>query len=226
MNIILQIVIGYILADLAAGIFHWFEDSYLDYCIDIPVISDIAKDNEMHHYFPRSIVSYTYLENMYVTFPSTIILLLILYSVNKSLFKYVYLIGSFAFFSITSNLIHRFAHMRECENYKVITFLQNTGILSSHKNHSIHHLESKSNYCVISDYNNYILDTIQFWRGLEYIIFIVTGIQPNKKLGYNQYREIQNHMHENAKLECPVKPTKEDIIELQGILKRYKNCDC
>jgi energy-converting hydrogenase Eha subunit G len=112
MNIILQIVIGYILADLAAGIFHWFEDSYLDYCIDIPIISDIAKDNEMHHYFPRSIVSYTYLENMYVTFPSTIILLLILYSVNKSLFKYGYLIGSFAFFSITSNLIHRFAHMR------------------------------------------------------------------------------------------------------------------
>jgi len=226
MNNFLQIIIGYILADLVTGIFHWVEDSYLDYCIDVPIISDIAKDNELHHYFPRTILSYSYLENMYVTFPLTIIFLLILYLLNKSLFKYVYLIASFAFFSITSNLIHRLSHMRECENLRVITFLQNLGILSSHKTHQVHHLESKSKYCPISEYNNYILDYIQFWRALEHIIFIVTGIQPNKKHGYNEYREIQNHMHENAKLDCPDKPTKEDIIELKSILKRYKNCGC
>ena len=84
MNIILQIIIGFLIADLLAGIFHWFEDTYLDYCIDVPILSDIAKDNELHHYFPRTILSYSYLENMYVTFPLTIVFLLILYLLNKS----------------------------------------------------------------------------------------------------------------------------------------------
>jgi hypothetical protein len=224
MNIILQIIIGFFLADVITGIFHWFEDSYLDYCIDIPILSGIAKDNEMHHYFPRSIISYSYWENINVTFPLTVSILFILYLLNKSLFKHVYLIASFAFFSIISNLLHRFSHMRECENNQVINFLQSTGILCPHKHHSIHHIKDAEKYCIITVYCNYILDSIYFWRALEYTIFLFTGIQPSRK-PYNDYYIIQNHMHENAKLKCPDKPTKKDIDELKYILKHYKNCN-
>ena len=35
-----------------------------------------------------------------------------------------------------------------------------------------------NNYCVLSNYTNYILDTISFWRYIEYIIYILIGWKP------------------------------------------------
>ena len=225
MNFILQIILAFLLADFITGIFHWFEDTYLDYCIDIPFISDIAKDNDMHHYFPRSIVAYSYWENTYVNLILAVILLLIIYAINKNFFiNNIYFILLVAFFCVISNICHKFSHMRDCENSQFVIFLQKTGILASHKFHSVHHQTSLTRYCPVSVYNNYILDFIYFWRILEYIIFLLTGITPSRN-EYDKYKAIHNHMHENTKLECPKKPTKEDIDELKLILKKYRTCN-
>jgi hypothetical protein len=115
--------------------------------------------------------------------------------------------------------------MRPCELNPFILSIQNTGLLCSHEHHRIHHITSKEKYCVICEYNNYILDYINFWRFLEYIIYISTGVKPSKKIAYNDFYEIQNHLHENAKLPCPKKPTKEDIIYLNNELIKYKKCN-
>lgn len=225
MNIILQIILAYLLADFFTGVFHWFEDSYLDYCISIPFISDIAKDNDMHHYFPRSTLLYSYWENTRLNLIITIIVLLIIYAINKKfVINNIYFMLTFAFFSVISNICHRFSHMRDCENSQFVIFLQKIGILSSHTYHSVHHETSTSRYCPISIYNNYILDYIYFWRILEYIVFLLTGITPSRN-EYNKYKSIHNHMHENAKLKCPKKPTKEDIDELKVLLEKYRKCN-
>ena len=89
-HIILQIIIGFALADILTGAGHWFEDTYLDYCIDTPIIGSISKDNELHHYFPRSIIAYSYLDNISIALPVTILLLFILYFINKKVFDYKY----------------------------------------------------------------------------------------------------------------------------------------
>jgi hypothetical protein len=73
------------------------------------------------------------------------------------------------------------------------------------------------------EYSNHVLDSLYFWRILEIIIFLLTGIKPHRRQSYDSY-PIQNHMHENAKLICPDTPTKEDIKELERKLKIYKNC--
>ena len=224
MNIFLQIIFGFLLADFLTGVFHWIEDSYLHYCIDIPFIGEIAKDNELHHYFPRAMLSYSYWETIQVTLLITVVVLTILYPICKPFFmKNIYFISSFAFFSATSSVIHRFSHMRECESNKLIFFLQKIGILCSHKFHSLHHKNSHTKYCPIFEYNNYILDYTHFWRGLEYIVFVCSGIKPYRN-DIDQYHVIYNHMHENSKLECPDIPTKEDVDRLKYILKTYKNC--
>ena len=225
MKIILQIILAYLLADFFSGVFHWFEDSYLDYCTSIPFISDIAKDNDMHHYFPRSTLVYSYWENTRVNLIITIIVLLIIYAINKKfVINNIYFMLTFAFFSVISNICHRFSHMRDCENSQFVIFLQKIGFLSSHTYHSVHHETSIIRYCPISIYNNYILDYIYFWRILEYIVFLLTGITPSRN-EYNKYKSIHNHMHENAKLECPKKPTKEDIDELKVLLDKYRKCN-
>ena len=225
MNIILQIILAFLLADFITGIFHWIEDTYLDYCIDIPFISDIAKDNDMHHYFPRSIVAYSYWENTRVNLILGVIMLVVIYAVNKNFFvNNICFVLIFTFFAVISNVCHRFSHMRDCENSQTVIFLQKIGILSSHTYHSVHHETSLTRYCPISVYNNYILDSIYFWRILECIVFLLTGITPSRNQ-YNKYKSIHNHMHENAKLECPKKPTKEDIDELKLLLEKYRKCN-
>ena len=222
--IIFQLIMGFFMADLLAGFLHWFEDTYLDYCINLPIIGEFAKDNEMHHYFPRSILAYSYLENIYFTMPITIMLILILYLVNKSIFyKYIYFIGSFGFFAATSNLIHRFTHMRDCETNDLMKFFQRYGIFCSHEHHKTHHELIDQKYCVITEYNNYILDNVHFWRGLEHIIYFITGIKPNRKKAPNEY-EIQTSLHKNAKLKCPDTPTKEDVEYLKKMLSQNMNC--
>jgi hypothetical protein len=224
-NTILQILIGFILADIISGTFHWFEDTYLDYCIDIPIISEIAKDNEMHHYFPRTLLAYSYLENIQISILITLTIIFLLFLIlKKSLFKYPYFITSLIFFIINANIFHRFSHMRDCENNYIVILLQKTGILCSHKFHSIHHTKIDEKYCVISEYTNIFLDSIYFWRFLEYIIYLFTNIKPNRKQSYDDYYKIHNYMHENAKLECPDRPTKKDIYELSQKLKLYKKC--
>jgi len=223
-SIFLQIIIGFIIADILTGAFHWFEDSYLDYCIDIPILSDIAKDNEMHHYFPRSMLAYSYFEHITYSLPLTLIIIGLFIIIDRSILKYPFFLFSFGIFSIFSNVFHRFSHMRECENHLIVNLLQKTGILCSHKHHSLHHTKVSGKYCVISEYNNYILDTLNFWGFLEYIIFLVFQIQPKQKQSYDDYYLIQNKMHFNSRLECPDTPTIDDINELKENLYKYMNC--
>jgi len=223
-NIIIQILLGFILADIVGGIFHWFEDTYLSYCINIPFLNKIAVKNEMHHYFPRSIVAKSYLENISTTVLILLIFLPLIYLFYRINRNYIYFIISFLFFISISNVIHRFSHMRDCEKNNFIILLQKSGILCSSEHHKIHHEGSNQKYCVISEYNNYILDNIYFWRILEYVIYQLTSIKPDRKPGYDDYYKIHNYMHENAKLPCPKKPSKEDLELLKYKLKNYMNC--
>jgi hypothetical protein len=225
MHPIVQVIIGYLLADIISGGLHWFEDTYLSYCSDIPILSDIAKDNELHHYFPRSMLAYSYLDHISVTGPVTLLVMIGVYILNPQLiFKYPWLALSFVVFGVSANIIHRFSHMRDCENHFIVRYLQSLGIFASHTHHSIHHRNSNGGYCVISEYSNMVLDTVGFWDGLEYIVFICTGISPEKKLGYDSYSAIHTHMHENAKLSCPKTPTMDDVELLNEKLRKFKQC--
>ena len=223
MNLFLQIIIGYILADFLAGFVHWFEDTYLDYNSNIPFLNEISKHNELHHYFPRTIVSYSYLENIISPLVILLIIFLLIFIFSsKSLSTYPFLYASFFLFGLFSNVIHKFSHMRECELPVIILFLQNIGVLCSHSIHREHHVvNNSSKYCVISPYLNPILDEIGFWRFIENIIYFITGIEPNRKGKYNDYEEIHTYIHENAKQDCPDVPTKNEINMLFETLDEY-----
>ena len=225
-SVIFQIICGFVFADLGGGVFHWFEDTYLDYCNNLPILGQIAKDNEMHHYFPRSILSYSYYENVSSSIPIVVAGFLLILLIDRSTFaKYPYFWTSFFLFSLFANLLHRFSHSRECENNSVILSLQKTGLLCSHEHHKMHHDKIKEKYCVISQCNNYWLDAFGFWRILEWIIYSITGVLPNRKPSYKDYYAIHTELHDNAKLECPVKPSTHNVSILANKLRQYKSCD-
>jgi hypothetical protein len=223
MNPAIQIFLGYIMADFLGGFFHWFEDTYLDYDSKIPLFNGISKHNEMHHYFPRTIVGYSYFENISTTLPIIAALfLIIVYFYPKSVSQNPYFYASLFIFGTLTNVFHRLSHMRECELPSIILFLQNIGLLCSHTFHRTHHTQNNDSvYCPISTYLNLFLDNIGFWRFLENIIYFITGVKPNRKPKYEEYKEIQTHLHENAKMECPDVPTRDDIDKLIIILDEY-----
>jgi hypothetical protein len=222
---LLQILVAFLLADIMGGMIHWAEDSYLDYWVDLPILDSIARDNELHHYFPRSLLSYSYLEHMTYTLPIVTLFLFVVYLLYPKLFfLYPYFVVTFFVFSACINIIHRFSHLRDCETNPFLKQLQKWGIFCSHEHHSIHHIKVDQKYCGIFEYNNYLLDALHFWRGLEYMVFLLTGLIPTRKIRYEDYAEIHTHLHENAKLKCPDLPTREEVKELEEILKQYKKC--
>jgi hypothetical protein len=225
MFILFQIIIGLLLADILAGIAHWVEDTYIDYCSTFPGLSEIARYNELHHYFPRAMLKHSYFENMKENLIIVFILFILFYlCIPKTMIRYPYLFIPMYLFASTSSLFHRFSHERECEMPSVIFKLQSLGILVSHEHHRQHHISSDIKYCPIFSITNYILDPIYFWRFLEKMISLF-GITPSKKSNYNHYKPIQNYMHEDAKSECPKRPTAEDLDELFDNLDNFMKCD-
>ena len=186
-QIILQIILGFYLVEFFGGMLHWFEDSYLNYCTNIPILSDIVKANELHHFFPRSILYYSYFENIKVTLYIIIVLFIICFIFFKStMIKYKYLFGSLFFFSLCINIIHKYSHMRDCELPYIIRKLQKNNIIMSHEEHSIHHRNAADKYFVMNKYTNTFFDKIKFFNIIEGIIYKITGISPNKKT-YDSY---------------------------------------
>jgi ubiquitin-conjugating enzyme E2 variant len=221
---IVDFVSGFFVADFMSGVIHWVEDTYFnDYFTTIPIVKDITRDNEFHHYFPRGMLAYRYVDHLTVLVPFVSSAYLIwYYFFPTSFYTYPVFYASCYFFSISANITHRLSHMKECELSYPINFLQQIGLLSSHDHHAFHHKLSNVRYCGISSYTNYLLDYIQFWRILEFIVFNITGIPPIPKSVYSDYESIYTDLHRDSYKENPPTPTLKDIDMLFGILDKYK----
>ena len=227
-ELIKQIIFGIIIVDLLVGFFHWIEDTYFCYSSSNSIIREIAQDNDLHHYYPRSILSYSYFENCTVTIPLVIIILLLLYTINKTFFmKYKYSMLVILIFGSISNIFHKFLHMRRCEKSDFLNFLQDNYIIANSEQHKDHHINSTDNYCVILYFNNVLLKKIYFWYYLEKILYILFGIKRLNPKNYDKYTQIQNKFHKLLESDCPKVLTKNEINILKKELnKMYNNEKC
>jgi hypothetical protein len=163
---------------------------------------------------------------MIITTIIAIIIIFFVFIINSSLLvEYKYFFISLFFFSSIINVIHRISHLRDCETNEFIKILQKLGLLLTHEYHGIHHETATVRFCPATVYSNILLDSINFWGNLEYTIYLFTGIKPKEHARYDLYYPIHDHRHLNSKLECPDKPTKDDVKELKQKLKFFKNCN-
>ena len=211
--ILVEIILGIIIADLFSGLFHWFEDTYLNYNMDIPILGEIAKDNELHHYYPREITHYSFFTSIFVSGLITILIILMLYLANQQfVIDHIYFFVVGFFVGSCANEFHKYSHYRDCELTPFIRFLQKNNILSNHEHHKCHHTKPTQRYCVILQMNNYILDYFGFWRILENTIYCLTGIKAIPNNNYDEYKEIKIHIHKKTEeAEFPSIPTLEEL---------------
>ena len=93
-------------------------------------------------------------------------------------------------FGVMSNEVHASAHRSPQENGRLITALQKTGLLQSHRHHAAHHRQGKdTHFCVLTNHVNPVLERARFFQALEALVTRATGIRPRPDLSVNpRYR--------------------------------------
>jgi len=181
---LLKVLGGLWFADFVSGVVHWLEDRYGN--PEWPIIGHTIRENQQHHFTPRSFLKGT------------------LWTRNREVLAIgaAFLAAFWAFdvlnaftvsaviFGVMSNEVHASAHRSPQENGRIITALQKTGLLQSHRHHAAHHRKGKdTHFCVLTNHVNPVLERIRFFQTLEAIVTRVTGVRPRPDLSVNpRYR--------------------------------------
>lgn len=161
------VLTAWLAADFFTGLFHWFEDQYAN--TKWPVFGPlVAAPNELHHTEPRAFLRGNYWNRNNTTIiPCFLIACVLGY---HELWWGVLV----AIFASQANELHACTHRGG--NPRLIKMLQETGVLQNARHHARHHISPYStHFCVMSSWLNPLFDTINFWRILEGIVYILTG---------------------------------------------------
>jgi hypothetical protein len=228
MHAAIQIILAVFIADMMTGLGHFIEDNYLPYCTAIPFISIIAKHNELHHYLPRAMLLYSLSENTITLIPIVVFFACILYLIAPTLFtaQYFPFTCTLLILLLFSNVLHRVNHLQDCEAPILVKFLRAIYILAPREDHVLHHKNSTLRYCQIIPYNNYWMDAIGFWAGINHAVYFLTGVRAEHKPGYDGYgADMRTELHdENDAGPCPRIITKKEEAHLFAKLDNHYRC--
>lgn len=175
MSTTLIIIICILVADFITGLVHWMEDVY---CMEnYPIIGElVCLPNLLHHKDPNLMVRMSGIITTNWQSMSAAMFVCLLF----------WLFGMFHWSILLTlvltgfgNQVHLWNHQAK-SNYWV-TWLKDSGLIQSQKQHSIHHIPPhKKCYCILINFNNSWMDRVGFWKGLEIFIEELFGIKPKR----------------------------------------------
>lgn len=173
LDVIVQVLTAWFIADFGSGLVHWWEDRYGNPDWPWPWGEHVVKPNIEHHYDQLKITRSNYFaRNCTTLIASAPFVVVAIY------FKWWAVAVGFLWLS-QANEIHTWSHQR-CS--LPIRLLQEAGLLLNPRSHAVHHKRPfDKNYCACTDYLNPILTAIEFWPRLERIIAMLTGIRPRRE---------------------------------------------
>jgi plasmanylethanolamine desaturase len=169
----LQCLAVILLADFAAGIIHWAEDAYIRE--DTPLVGAwIGRANTLHHHLPRKMTQNTWWQSNW----DLLLTMTVMLSVAAWQEWLSWRVWLFAAFAANANEFHKWSHRTRKENGRFITWLQRLRVLQTPAHHAIHHTNPKDvHYCPITNLLNPVLDTLQVWSALEWLLAKTFGLQ-------------------------------------------------
>ena len=165
--------IGTVLAaDFVAGMVHWLEDAYVRE--DTPIIGKyIARPNIVHHHYPRYMTRHNWWQTSWDLFLFSATLVVAAWFFGLLSWE----VWVFAVLSANANEFHKWEHRTRKENGRIISFLQDIRLLQTAKHHAKHHTDPKeSHYCTVTNFLNPVLDGVNFWAGLEWLLARTIGL--------------------------------------------------
>lgn len=162
---------AWLLADLASGVAHWWEDRYSR--PEWPIVGPlISAPNLRHHRKPLAMLDSPAWLRSSTTAPPAAVLGLCLWLLLGSgpwLLACVFLAAA--------NEVHAMQHRPNPG--RIVRAAQATGIIQGREAHAAHHRPPHlAGYCVLSCWANPILDGLGAWRAAEWLIARVAGIHP------------------------------------------------
>lgn len=173
---ILAGLVGYVLADLGSGIYHWGIDNYGSE--ETPVFGAQIEAFQGHHKWPWTITRRQFANNLHalaraITFT---VLPVDLICNDPILLGFVGICAGCIMFS---QQFHAWAHSTKSKLHPLVVALQDAGVLVSRSMHAAHHRTPyNNNYCIVSGIWNQFLDKHKAFEALEMILFFKTGVRP------------------------------------------------
>lgn len=173
-KMIVPVVLGYLLADFAVGVYHWLKDTY--FSVKTPFLGEnFIWPSRLHHVRPRHILEVKDVDILWNSVKWMIVPYIpFFYYLGINLF-------TVTFFTVVAlnDVIHKYSHMTDAERHWFPTLLQKLKIFQSYNEHHYHHTAPHDcNYCPITPWLNEVLEKYQFWRKLENLIEKHTGLKP------------------------------------------------
>lgn len=184
---LIKFIMGYLMADLIMGIYHWIKDTYFN-----PYTPVIGKTfiwgSRLHHIRPRYVIEFSDW-NLFQNSAKWTLLWMgpLFYFTGLTVFT----ISLFLMISL-NDVIHKYSHMFDHERPNWATFFQKIYFFQSHDEHHLHHIvPHEINYCPITPYVNVVLEKINFWKKMENLIYKCTGVEP--RISTNDFVEDSNY---------------------------------
>lgn len=168
--------IGYVMADLGSGVYHWGIDNYGS--AKTPVFGTQIDAFQGHHKWPWTITRRDFANNLHalaraVTFTVLPMDLLC----NDPVFHGF--VGVCSGCIMFSQQFHSWAHGTKSKLPPLVVALQDAGILVSRSQHAAHHRPPyNNNYCIVSGVWNALLDELKVFEALELVLFFKLGVRP------------------------------------------------
>nr|UDV78677.1 fatty acid desaturase 4.2 [Perilla frutescens] len=175
-QLLLAALLGYVLADLGSGIYHWAIDNYGG--AQTPVFGPQIESFLDHHQHPVEItkcetagILYTVAE--VVTTAVTPINIL---SGDPIFLAFVAVFAGCGMFSLK---FHAWAHTPRSKLPPLVAALQDAGVLLRWSEHTKHHRPPyNSDFCTVSGIWNRVLDESNILAAVEAALFRATGVRP------------------------------------------------
>lgn len=174
---ILSGFVGYMFADLATGIYHWFIDNYGD--ASTPVFGSQIEAFQGHHKWPWGITLRQFANNLYVLARSITCIVLPINLICHDQPVLMAFVGMASGCIMFSQLFHSWAHGTKSKLPPIVVALQDAGVLVSRSQHAAHHRPPyNNNYCIVSGAWNRFLDELRVFEALEMVVFFTLGLRP------------------------------------------------
>lgn len=160
--ILLSIVAGWLLADLATGVVHWLEDRFGRE--SWPIIGRVViAPNRLHHREPLAFTRGGFLERNWTAAAASLLLGgIAALALGPSLLLAVMVAAG-----CIANEVHHWAH-RPDRAPGLVQAAQSVGLCQTRRHHAIHHAAPHDrHYCVLTNWLNPLLDRSGVWRLLE-----------------------------------------------------------
>lgn len=157
-----QAILGWLIADAFSGVFHWWQDRIGDE--RMPIIGpEVVVPNRLHHVDPLAFTRSTLLSrNLPLWIATALISATWLTVTGPDLMWLFATLGG-----LMVNEVHVWSHLPQRTN-RLVRMLQETGFFQSPRQHAIHHRAPHDRrYCILTDWLNPMLDTLDVWGRLE-----------------------------------------------------------